>query len=66
MTLQDVLDHFGTVTETATALGLTSQAVGQWSKKVPALRQKQIEELTEGALKASANIYKTTKTTKAA
>lgn len=61
MTLKDVLDHFGSATEAGAALGLSSQAVGQWRKRVPPLRQKQIEELTGGALKASADIYKTNK-----
>lgn len=61
MTLKDVLAHFGSTTATAAALGLSSQAVGQWTKRVPALRQKQIEEITSGVLKASPDIYKTSK-----
>lgn len=50
----DVIGHFGTVGDTAKALGITSNAVSQWGDIVPTLRQFQIEKATGGKLKATA------------
>ncbi len=49
-----VLEHFGTVTATAKALGISHVAVRKWSETIPQGRAYQIEVLTGGKLKASA------------
>jgi len=56
MTITEVLDHFGGINETAKALGITYQAVKQWTDRgqVPEGRQFQIQLLTGGALVADA------------
>ncbi|OCA62788.1 Cro/Cl family transcriptional regulator [Aeromonas piscicola] len=48
-----VLEHFGTVTATAKALGISHVAVSKWSETIPQGRAYQIEVLTGGKLKAS-------------
>lgn len=56
MTITEVLDHFDGITNTAKALGISYQAVKQWTEKgaVPEGRQFQIQLLTDGALTADA------------
>ncbi|MFQ2507209.1 Cro/CI family transcriptional regulator [Aeromonas caviae] len=49
-----VLEHFGTVTATAKALGISHVAVSKWSETIPQGRAYQIEVLTSGKLKAGA------------
>lgn len=49
-----VLEHFGTVTATAKALGISHVAVSKWSETIPQGRAYQIEVLTGGKLKARA------------
>ncbi|HDI1213472.1 TPA: Cro/Cl family transcriptional regulator [Aeromonas hydrophila] len=49
-----VLEHFGTVTATAKALGISHVAVSKWSETIPQGRAYQIEVLTGGQLKADA------------
>ena len=56
MTRQDAIDHFKTVADLATALGITTQAVYDWGDRVPELRQLQLEKITKGALKSEAPI----------
>lgn len=52
MTFDEVMARFGTPAATARALGITRAAVCQWrEKRIPLLRQMQIEALTGGALK---------------
>lgn len=56
MTPNQVVEHFGGLTKATTAIGLQSHsAVWQWHRRgaVPALRQLQIEALTDGKLKMS-------------
>jgi len=50
MKKKDVLEYFGGVKATATALGITSQAVSQWTERVPKESQKTIYIITDGAL----------------
>ncbi|MDU1142021.1 MAG: Cro/CI family transcriptional regulator [Aeromonas hydrophila] len=50
-----VLKHFGTVTATAKALGISHVAVSKWSETIPQGRAYQIEVLTGGKLKAGAH-----------
>lgn len=51
MQIEDVIRHFGGRAQVAKALGLTDSAVYQWRKRVPLLRQMQIEAITDGALR---------------
>ena len=51
MTVEQVIQHFGGVSQTARALGISYQAVAQWTS-VPEGRQWQIQALTNGQLKA--------------
>jgi hypothetical protein len=54
MTIDQVIDHFGSVSATAKAVRVKYQAVAQWVSKgsVPEGRQWQIQALTDGALTA--------------
>lgn len=54
MTIQDLLDHFGTQTAIAKALGTSVQVVSAWNAKnrVPLGRQYEIQVLTCGKLRA--------------
>lgn len=51
MTKTQAVQHFGSVSALAKALGVTYEAVRQWDG-VPELRQYQIERITQGVLKA--------------
>jgi len=48
----DVVQHFGSQTAAAQALGINQAAVAQWGESPPELRQLQLEAVTGGALKA--------------
>ena len=52
MKTQQVIDHFGSQAAVAQALGIAQPSVAQWHESPPALRQLQIEALTNGALRA--------------
>ena len=52
MTKVEVIGFFGSAAATAKALGVTRQAIDQWSESVPLGRQYQIEVMTKGKLKA--------------
>jgi transcriptional repressor of cell division inhibition gene dicB len=45
MTKNEVIRKFGGARALAEALGISTQAVGQWGQEVPPLRQYQIREL---------------------
>ena len=47
----DVINHFGSKSAVARALGITPQAVSIWPERVPELRAYQLEQLTGGQLK---------------
>ncbi|MNJ79517.1 DNA-binding transcriptional regulator DicC [compost metagenome] len=51
MTKSQAIQHFGSISVLAKALGVTYEAIRQWDE-VPELRQYQIERITKGALKA--------------
>lgn len=55
MTFNQVIRHFGGISQTANALGVSYQAVFQWreNKHIPQGRQWQIQALTGGKLKAA-------------
>ena len=52
MTKDQAVTHFGTQQKLAQALGILQGSDGGWGTYPPALRQLQIEALTQGALKA--------------
>ncbi|MGR1185983.1 Cro/CI family transcriptional regulator [Aeromonas veronii] len=52
MQKHDVLEHFGSITATAKAIGISHAAVSQWDETIPKGRAYQIEVLTGGKLKA--------------
>ncbi|WP_323951406.1 Cro/CI family transcriptional regulator [Aeromonas veronii] len=52
MQKSEVIEHFGTVTATAKALGISHVAVSKWAEQIPKGRAYQIEVLTGGKLKA--------------
>ncbi len=51
MTTKQAILHFGSKTALAQALGISRQAVQQWGKRPPLLRQYHIEWVTEGELR---------------
>lgn len=53
MRKHDAITHFGGVTATAKALGISHAAVVKWGDTIPQGRAYQIEVLTGGALKAA-------------
>lgn len=53
MTLQDLLDHWGTVSAVARALGASDSTVSEWREQgVPDGRQYQAQLATKGRLQA--------------
>lgn len=50
-----VIEHFGSITATAKALGISHVAVSKWDETIPQGRAYQIEVLTGGKLKAGAH-----------
>lgn len=55
MTKTQAIQHFGSISSLAKALGVTYEAVRQW-EAVPELRQYQIERITQGTLKADQKV----------
>lgn len=57
MTIDQVLKHFGGISEVAAAVGISYQAVYQWVENgaVPKGRQWEIQALTSGELQAGNN-----------
>jgi hypothetical protein len=54
MTRSEAIKFFGGIPELARVLDITYEAVRQWPEDgIPLLRQYQIQELSEGALKVS-------------
>ena len=51
MLTRDAVDFFEGKTKLAAALRITPAAVSQWRENVPKLRQYQLVELSNGALK---------------
>lgn len=52
MTLYEASRYFGSQAKLARALGIKPPSVCLWRDRIPAERQKQIEKLTGGELKA--------------
>ncbi|MGE4391397.1 MAG: Cro/CI family transcriptional regulator [Aeromonas sp.] len=55
MQKHDVLEHFGSITAIARAIGISHAAVSKWDETIPQGRAYQIEVLTGGKLKAGAH-----------
>jgi len=55
MTKADVIKFFGSQSAVAKALGVSKQAVGSWGEQIPEGRAYQIQVITGGKLKVSAN-----------
>jgi DNA invertase Pin-like site-specific DNA recombinase len=53
MDKKEVIEHFGGVSATARALGITKSAVSKWPEKIPWGRALQIEKLKESAASKS-------------
>ncbi len=53
----DVLSHFGTQQKVAAAIGISQRAVSGWGEVVPMKRALQIEQATNGELKADLAHY---------
>jgi DNA-binding transcriptional regulator YdaS (Cro superfamily) len=53
MLTKDAIAHFKTEAALARALGIRAQSVQDWGTTVPALRQLQLERITEGVLRAA-------------
>jgi len=58
MNTQDLIQHFGTQTAIAKAIGIEIPSVCHWFKtgRIPAIRQLELEEKTQGKLRADAGI----------
>ena len=52
MDKKQAIEHFGSASKLARALGITRGAVTNWGDTVPPSRQWELEVLTQGALKA--------------
>lgn len=59
MKTKDAIDHFGTQTALAKALGITQPTVAEWGEYPPPLRQLQIQQVTVGQLQAEPNVFST-------
>lgn len=58
MTIEEVIEHYGSVTQTAKALRVTRPTVYRWQEKgVPLTYQALIEIQTKGALKLDRRVF---------
>jgi DNA-binding transcriptional regulator YdaS (Cro superfamily) len=58
MRKSEAVKFFGTQWALARALGLTQSTVAEWAEEgIPGLRQLQIQYLTRGKLRASADVF---------
>lgn len=60
MKKQEVIDHFGSVSDVAKALGIKHPAVCRWPELIPELRARQLDEITNGGLKFNPDDYRKT------
>jgi hypothetical protein len=56
MKTSDAIKHYLTQAKLGAALGIKQHSISGWGEHPPALRQLQIEHLTQGKLKASKKI----------
>lgn len=53
----EVIEHFGGVSKTAVALGISHPAVCRWGDVIPEKQAFVIERITEGKLKYNSSLY---------
>lgn len=58
MKKEEVIAHFGSISKTARALGITHVSVISWGEEIPELRAYQVEVVTKGALKVDEMKYR--------
>ena len=51
MKKSDAIAYFGNKIKVAKVLGITAAAITTWGEQIPELRARQLEEITQGALK---------------
>lgn len=56
MDMKQVVTYFGSQAAAARALGIRQASVSEWTRRVPPLRQLQIERITQGRLRADPTI----------
>jgi transcriptional repressor of cell division inhibition gene dicB len=56
MTTHEAIKHYTTQTKLANALGIKQGSVSGWGEYPPALRQLQLQRITNGKLKAEPGI----------
>tara|TARA_R110000868_G_scaffold28428_3_gene106637 strand:+ start:414 stop:617 length:204 start_codon:yes stop_codon:yes gene_type:complete len=61
MKTKDVLAHFGGKRATATALGLSTQAVQGWKLIIPQKQAWRLDRMTNGVLKIDETLYATSR-----
>lgn len=57
MRKSEVIEHFGGVSKTASALGISHPAVCRWGDVIPEKQAFVIERITKGKLKYNASLY---------
>ena len=58
MEYTDLLSHYGSIAAIARAVNISRPSIHGWKARgIPPLRQVQIENLTEGKLKAAPDVY---------
>jgi len=60
----DVVKHFGGISKTANALGITHPAVCRWGEVIPEKQAFVIERISGGALKYDSSLYQKPNETK--
>lgn len=58
MNKSSVVEFYGSQRAIAIAIGLSDQAVSQWSELIPKGAALELEKLTDGALKCDLSMYK--------
>lgn len=58
MNKSSVVEFYGSQRAIALAIGLSDQAVSQWSELIPKGAALELEKLTDGALKCDLSMYK--------
>lgn len=56
MRTDEAVKHFGTQQALAKALGIAQSSVAGWGETPPAIRQLQLERITQGVLRANGDI----------
>jgi hypothetical protein len=57
MLKKDAINHFGSLSELARALGIQKSAISRWHKWVPLKRAMQLEAMSKGELRCNIDAY---------